>query len=174
MRAPCRVCRRDCAVTRRGRVWWHYARSVWGGLIRCTDESPLACPGAGQAPLGRPGPDLAPLRGQRVEPDPLVREHPGPQGTVYLLCLDEPFGHARHYLGWAGPGNLAQRQAHHRAGSGANLLRHVAEAGIGWQLVRTWAGDRHRERQLKARGKSRACPRCSPGLAEHLLRQLAA
>jgi hypothetical protein len=27
-----------------------------------------------------------------------------------------------------------------------------------------WLGDRHRERQLKGRGKSRACPVCRPGL----------
>lgn len=165
MRALCRVCWRSCALTRRGLVWRH------GAVVLLPDGRRPRCLGAGEPPLGQPGPefDLLPevlsARSQQ-----LVREHPG--GTVYLVCLDEPFGHARHYLGWAGPGNLAQRQAHHRAGTGANLLRHVAKAGIEWQLVRTWAGDRHRERQLKARGHARACPRCRPQLVEHLLRQL--
>jgi predicted GIY-YIG superfamily endonuclease len=88
---------------------------------------------------------------------------------VYLLHFDEPFGHARHYLGYASPGNLHARLAHHAAGSGANLLRHVAKAGIGWQLARTWSGSRTRERQLKARGHARCCPVCRPELEAHLL-----
>lgn len=96
----------------------------------------------------------------------LTEEHPG--GTVYLLCFDRPFGHARHYMGWASSGNLAARLAHHEAGSGANLLRHVSAAGIGWQLARTWPGDRTRERQLKSRGQTRRCPRCRPPLAAWL------
>jgi hypothetical protein len=90
---------------------------------------------------------------------------------VYLLHFDEPFGHARHYLGYASPGNLHFRLGHHAAGSGANLLRHVAKAGIGWSLARTWKGDRHRERQLKQHGKTRACPMCRPELETRLLRK---
>jgi hypothetical protein len=87
MRAPCRTCRRDSALTRRGLVWWH--------------------------------------------------------------------------IGWAGPGNRSWRLAHHAAGTGANLLRHVAKAGISWELVRTWPGDRHLERRLKNRGgHARLCPTC--------------
>lgn len=172
-RRLCRVCLRPCSTTRRGRVWWHAARSVYGGLIRCTDEVPLSCPGAGLPPLGvalldRPEPTL--LRGQVRDLSPLIREHDGAAGTVYLVCLDQPFGHARHYLGWASPGRLAQRQMHHRCGSGANLLRHVAAAGIGWELSRTWPGDRYLERRLKNRGgKARLCPRCRPELIPRLL-----
>jgi hypothetical protein len=109
---------------------------------------------------------VALLAGQRPA-DPLVVEHDG--GTVYLLHLDEPFGHARHYLGYAGPGNLSWRLAHHAAGTGANLLRHVSKAGIGWSLARTWPGSRTRERQLKARGHARACPSCRPELRGWLL-----
>ncbi len=165
MRAPCRVCRRSCALTRRGVAWAHGAR-LWG-------RPGLRCPGAGQPPLGRPGPDLAPLPGQVLDRDPLAVEHPG--GTVYLVCFDEPYRHARHYSGYAGPGMLAWRMAHHRAGSGSNLLRVVAEAGIGWQLVRTWPGTRADERRLKRRGgATRSCPRCCPSVREHLLRRLAA
>jgi hypothetical protein len=37
----------------------------------------------------------------------------------------------------------------------------VGEAGIGFQLVRTWEGDRYRERALKRQGEaSRRCPIC--------------
>jgi predicted GIY-YIG superfamily endonuclease len=89
-------------------------------------------------------------------------------GTVYLLHFDRPYGPgggenergiAKHYLGWAK--NLEQRLAHHADGSGANLLRYVKNAGIGWTLARTWTGDRNRERQLKQQGgRSRMCPTC--------------
>ena len=81
------------------------------------------------------------------------------QGTIYLLHFDQPFGHAKHYTGWAK--QLERRLAHHRAGTGANLLRHVKAAGIGWTLTRTWDGDRNLERRLKNMGgASRLCPTC--------------
>lgn len=81
------------------------------------------------------------------------------EGTIYLLHFDAPFGHARHYVGWAR--NLERRLAHHERGTGANLLRHVRAAGIGWVLARTWTGDRNRERALKNQGgSSRKCPIC--------------
>jgi len=80
-------------------------------------------------------------------------------GVIYLLHFERPFGHAKHYLGWAA--HLDARLAHHTAGTGANLLAHVAAAGIGWNLARTWAGTRDRERQLKNQGgASRLCPLC--------------
>jgi hypothetical protein len=159
MRAPCRVCRRDCAVTRRGRVWSHTARPLG-----------TPCPGARLPPLGaHSDAEPLPLPGQRLAPSPLAREH-GDAGTVYLLCFDRPFAHARHYLGWASPGHLGLRLSHHEAGTGANLLRHVAKAGIGWPLARTWPGDRSRERRLKQRGHSRCCPICRPSLGDWLAR----
>jgi hypothetical protein len=162
-RAPCRVCWRSCALTRHGRAWHHLA------AVRLPDGRRVRCLGAGHPPVGQPGPefDLLP-EVLDARPNLLAPEHGFP-GTVYLLHLDEPFGHARHYLGYASPGNLYARLAHHAAGSGANLLRHVAKAGIGWQLARTWSGSRSRERQLKARGKGRACPVCRPELEAYLL-----
>lgn len=145
------MCRRDSAVTGCGRIWTHQAR-----------PRPEQCPGSRLPPLGAPwGRLVAPLPGQEVHPAPWERESPGPDGTCYLLHFAEPFGHARHYLGWAAPGNLYRRLAHHAAGSGANLLLHVGKAGIGWRLVRTWPGDRHLERRLKHRGgHARLCPAC--------------
>jgi hypothetical protein len=88
--------------------------------------------------------------------------------SEYLLHFDAPFGHARHYTGWAS--DLYGRLAHHGGPGGANLLQHVAKAGIGWQLARTWDGDRYLERRLKRRGgATRRCPICCPDLAERLL-----
>jgi hypothetical protein len=85
-----------------------------------------------------------------------------PSGTVYLLHFERPFGHARHYLGWT-DGPLERRLALHGGPGGANLMRHVAAAGIGWRLARVWDGDRHRERQLKNQGgRARLCPVCGP------------
>lgn len=83
----------------------------------------------------------------------------GQPGTIYLLHFDRPFRHARHYLGWAR--RLEDRLAVHGKAHGSALMRAVADAGIGWQLARTWPGDRHRERQLKAQGsRGRLCPIC--------------
>jgi predicted GIY-YIG superfamily endonuclease len=80
-------------------------------------------------------------------------------GTVYLLHFDKPYKHAKHYLGWAS--NLNKRLAAHQAGIGARLLEVVAQAGISWQLARTWKGDRTKEAQLKRHhGSVKLCPIC--------------
>lgn len=82
-------------------------------------------------------------------------------GTIYLLHFDRPYFHATHYLGWAKPGNLERRLEAHRNGNGANLMAVIRQAGIGFELARTWHGDRYRERRLKTMGgKSRMCPTC--------------
>ena len=80
-------------------------------------------------------------------------------GTVYLLHFDQPYKHARHYVGWAR--NVRRRLAEHAAGRGARLLAVVRDAGIGWQLARMWPGGRDRERQIKRQGgHARKCPLC--------------
>jgi len=81
-------------------------------------------------------------------------------GTVYLLHFDEPYKHARHYMGWAS--KLEERLAEHEAGTGANLLKYVKAAGIGWTLVRIWENrNRYEERRLKNMGGlARVCPVC--------------
>lgn len=81
-------------------------------------------------------------------------------GTVYLIHFDRPFGHAQHYVGWASC--LAARIAHHRKGTGANLMKHVTRAGINWQVVRTWENtDRNFERRLHNRkNTAQLCPIC--------------
>ena len=84
-------------------------------------------------------------------------------GTVYLLHFDQPYKHARHYVGWTAR-NVKRRLAEHEAGRGARLLAVVRAAGIGWQLARLWPGGRARERQIKRQGgHARKCPLCGSG-----------
>lgn len=81
------------------------------------------------------------------------------QDVVYLIHFQRRYRHAGHYSGWTS--DLPARLAEHAAGRGARLLAVIAEAGIGWQLARTWPGDRSRERALKRQGgASRRCPLC--------------
>ena len=84
------------------------------------------------------------------------------QGVIYLLHFDRPYRHASHYTGWVHSRRfLEPRLGAHRAGVGARLMAVVGEAGIGFQLARTWEGDRYRERALKLQGgASRRCPIC--------------
>jgi hypothetical protein len=88
-------------------------------------------------------------------------------GTIYLLHFDQaigdvfnPRGYARHYTGWTL--DLPARLAAHAAGKSrhARLMEVVYEAGIGWQLARTWTGPRARERSFKQSGAARRCPVC--------------
>jgi predicted GIY-YIG superfamily endonuclease len=80
-------------------------------------------------------------------------------GVVYLLHFEQPYKHAKHYLGWSE--DLDSRIAAHDAGKGSNLVAVVAAAGIAWTIARTWNGTRARERQLKKQGgASRFCPVC--------------
>lgn len=81
--------------------------------------------------------------------------------TVYLIHLDKPLEHARHYVGYAE--HVEQRLAHHRNGTGARLLAVCNERGIEYDIVRTWDGaDRTFERKLKnCKHAARYCPVCS-------------
>ncbi len=89
------------------------------------------------------------------------------EGTVYLLHLDRPYKHARHYLGHAV--DLDARLAQHAAGRGARLLQVVKAAGIKWTLAQTWPGGRDIERKLshgdplwgkRQKNSPRLCPIC--------------
>ena len=84
----------------------------------------------------------------------------GEVGVIYMLHFSEPFGHAKHYVGWAA--NLEARLAYHGTNGGARLLWHVRQAGITWVLARTRAGTREEERAIKTAGGSpRYCPLCT-------------
>lgn len=82
---------------------------------------------------------------------------------VYLLHFDQPYKHARHYIGWAKDGrNLKLRLRHHENGNGAHLLKVCLDHEITWKLAKVWDdGDRSFERRLKNRhGANRFCPIC--------------
>jgi predicted GIY-YIG superfamily endonuclease len=82
---------------------------------------------------------------------------------VYLIHFEKKFKHAQHYIGFAvSESAFKRRMKKHRSGLGANLLKHVNEAGINWEVVRTWPdGDRNFERRLKNMKKSQDyCPEC--------------
>jgi len=81
--------------------------------------------------------------------------------TVYLTHFNQAYRHARHYLGFV-ESDLDARLERHKSGHGARLMQVVAEAGISWQCVRTWQGDRKLERWLKRKKAAPTlCPVCA-------------
>ena len=84
-------------------------------------------------------------------------------GIVYLIHFDEPYYHARHYLGYTD--DLDRRLQQHAEGNGSKLMRAIDRASISWRVARVWRGkDRKFERLLKNRKKSRLlCPICRGG-----------
>lgn len=92
-------------------------------------------------------------------------------GTVYLLHLDPPVEHARHYLGWTL--DVDRRLAQHQRGAGSPLVAAAVAAGSTVVLARTWVGvDRFFERRLKNRHAApKLCPVCS---GDHVQPALAA
>lgn len=91
-------------------------------------------------------------------------------GGVYLIHLARPYvarsgkgvQTVEHYIGWSE--DIERRVADHQRGQGARILRVVRDAGISFDLVRTWPGeDRNFERKLKnQRDAKLLCPRCYP------------
>lgn len=91
---------------------------------------------------------------------------------VYLLHFDEPIGNrenpramAQHYIGYAD--HLGRRIAEHLTGRGAKITQELHRRGIGFDIARTWSGDRSFERRLKNRKNARAlCPICAAARAQ--------
>lgn len=88
------------------------------------------------------------------------------KGQVYIVCLDRVYQTGksrpvRHYVGFTNRG--AARLDEHRNGTGSALLRAVVNAGIDFEISRTFEQvDRHFERRLKkCRNIKRYCPKCS-------------
>jgi hypothetical protein len=85
----------------------------------------------------------------------------GQLGVIYMLHFDQPYKHARHYVGWTE--DLLDRLDRHASGHGARLVEVIWHAGIGFTLVRLCEGTRRRERAIKhAGGAVRYCPACTP------------
>lgn len=86
---------------------------------------------------------------------------------IYVLHIDPPFHHARHYVGWTKDGNVEKRVREHITQTGSHpskLIGAALAAGRTVTLAGTLPGDRTEERRLKnLGGASRYCPRCNSG-----------
>jgi predicted GIY-YIG superfamily endonuclease len=71
-------------------------------------------------------------------------------GTIYLLHFSQPYKHASHYTGFTT--DLESRLVAHARSTGARLLKVITQAGITFNLARTWKGTRKGERRIKNRG----------------------
>ena len=71
-------------------------------------------------------------------------------GVIYMLHFDQPYKHAKHYVGWTD--DLLDRLDTHARGHGARLVAVIWHAGIGFTLVRICEGTRRRERAIKNAG----------------------
>ena len=82
-------------------------------------------------------------------------------GVIYMLHFDQPYKHAKHYVGWTA--DLLDRLDTHAKGHGARLVAVIWQAGIGFTLIRICEGTRHTERAIKNEGGApRFCPACTP------------
>lgn len=79
---------------------------------------------------------------------------------VYLLHLDPPLKHAKHYLGYSR--DITARVVTHLSGRGSPLVRAALAAGSQVSLVRIWDGaPQTLERALKDRKNvPLLCPTC--------------
>lgn len=87
-------------------------------------------------------------------------------GIVYILHLDTPLHHAKHYTGWSTNGRTIRRRLDHHANgtAGCKFTRALHEKGITFTVARLFKGvDRHFERALKNTHKvTKYCPICNP------------
>jgi len=96
---------------------------------------------------------------------------------IYILHLDTPLHHARHYVGFStNAGTLSTRIDHHRAGTAnCHFTRALKECGITFTLARVFRGkkyDRNMERQLKrTHNAPRYCPICNPHAPKDIVKK---
>ena len=86
---------------------------------------------------------------------------------VYILHLDTPLAHARHYVGFStNKRTLRERLIHHAKGTAnCRFTQVLHDLGITFTLARVFRGkkyDRNFERKLKnTHDTARYCPICS-------------
>ena len=92
-------------------------------------------------------------------------DHDNPENddaSVYILCFDRHYEHAKHYVGWTRR-PVEERVAEHVKGRGNALLRAVVNAGIPIHLSAVIYAGIDLERILKrTKNTARLCPRCKP------------
>lgn len=83
---------------------------------------------------------------------------------IYLLHIDPPYHHARHYLGYTdrqSPTAIEDRLNEHITGQGNGLVFAAYQAGHTITLACVFEGDGNLERQIKNRRNTpRICPCC--------------
>jgi hypothetical protein len=86
--------------------------------------------------------------------------------VIYILHIDPPLKHARHYVGWTKDADVSRRVNEHLTQTGgrpSKLIGAALAAGRTVTLAGTLEGDRDFERRLKARGSAvKYCPLCRP------------
>lgn len=82
--------------------------------------------------------------------------------TIYLIHIDPPYRHFRHYAG--GTSRAPEtRFLEHLGERGARLCKLAIAAGSKLSLVRTWPNQTWDfEKKLKKRNLKELCPVCSP------------
>jgi len=90
----------------------------------------------------------------------------------YVLHIDPPYFHAKHYTGIAIDGDVPRRFRQHISGQGSPLIRAAVAAGCQVRITLDVPGDRHRERQLHNMHGTRVCPECKPRRRRAAGRQL--
>lgn len=92
--------------------------------------------------------------------------------TVYLIHLDRPLAHAKHYIGYTSFEDINQRLQRHKSGDGAKILNACNLKGITYSIVRTWECEdcqsaRSLEVHLKRQKHSaRYCPVCNQAIVQ--------
>lgn len=79
---------------------------------------------------------------------------------IYILHIDPPLKHARHYVGFTEDEDVTRRVNQHLNQTGrrpSKLVRAALEAGCTVTLAGTLEGDREFERRLKRRGGASRC-----------------
>lgn len=86
-------------------------------------------------------------------------------GYVYLIHIDPPLAHAKHYLG--STIDVTKRMRQHVTGNGNPLLKAAVDAGCNLEIVRVWhypeiEWARRAEAKLKRQQHNgRYCPVCN-------------
>ena len=97
---------------------------------------------------------------------------------IYILHIDPPLHHARHYVGWTRDKNVTRRVQEHLEQRGrrpSRLVRAALTAGCLVTLVASFEGTRETERTLKRRGSAASyCPAYNARAAERMRRRRAA
>ena len=84
----------------------------------------------------------------------------GQLGVIYMLHFDQPYRHARHYVGWTD--DLLDRLDTHARGHGARLVAVIWHAGIGFTLVRICEGTRRPNAPSRTRAARSGTARPAP------------